>query len=98
MTAVYDNARHDPADRQGAVWDSRDHNVAMEEGRWRIVRFHPDPGGFRLEHLCSQTGKSHGLWWPYTYSVANRHYPCSHCSMEAPEGLAVLFWFLKEEK
>jgi hypothetical protein len=79
--------------------------TSLEIGRWRIVKswqraradYH-ELYEYRIEHRCGRLDLAADGWWPYTYAIHNRGYPCAQCKEAASEPIQAVFWFLKESE
>ena len=74
-------------------------------GRWRVAESGLEDSGldsgglnsWRIEHKCiteDSIGREKGMWWPWTYSVLNRAFPCYACHEKPDDAIQAVFWML----
>jgi hypothetical protein len=82
-------------------WEPNNSNdgCGMTVEDWRVARGDPDAlSDWRIEHKCRALADlaTRETWWPWTYAIVNRDFPCDSCNQSVPESIQAVFWFLKE--
>jgi hypothetical protein len=74
------------------------HKTLITEGAWRIIN-QRDPGDsyHRMQHRCVPNRQDSG-WCDRYFHPESRGWACPWCNKVAPEGIQVLFLFLKDHE